>query len=129
MEADHTDYTIEVRPKDWLVPVALVTLEEQGSYGYELVDCLAELGFEQINPGTLYRTLRRMERKGLAETEWEMAPHGSASRAYSATDAGEAYLASWDEGCRHYQKVLDAFQLAYHAGRHQNGSVGSEEVS
>jgi PadR family transcriptional regulator len=52
---------IEVRPKNWLTPVALVILREESSYGYELMERLEEFGFEQIRAGTLYRTLRQME--------------------------------------------------------------------
>ena len=39
---------IEVRPRNWLTPVALVLLREESSYGYELMDRLEEFGFEQI---------------------------------------------------------------------------------
>ena len=53
---------IEARPRNWLTPVALVLLREETSYGYEIMERLEEeFGFEQILPGTLYRTLRRME--------------------------------------------------------------------
>jgi PadR family transcriptional regulator, regulatory protein PadR len=124
------DRTIEVRPRDWLVPVALVALGERGSYGYELLDRLAELGFGRINPGPLYRTLRRMKREGIVKTEWEMAHHGSACRRYTITGAGEAYLASWAEACGEYQKVLDAFKLAYYGRRPPNNALDlGEEAS
>jgi PadR family transcriptional regulator PadR len=33
---------------------------------------IAEFGFEQINPGRLYRTLRKMEKDGLCETTWSL---------------------------------------------------------
>ena len=56
---------IDVRPRSWLVPVALVTLKEKSSHGYELMKRLAQFGFGEINPGTLYRTLRQMENEGL----------------------------------------------------------------
>ena len=39
---------IEVRPRRWLTPVALVILQEEPSHGYELMECLEEFGFEQI---------------------------------------------------------------------------------
>jgi len=38
---------IEVRPRSWLTPVALVLLREEPSYGYELMHTLAEFGFEE----------------------------------------------------------------------------------
>lgn len=107
------NHAIDIRPKNWLTPVALLTLREKSSYGYELMDRIAEFGFETINPGTLYRALRQMEKEGLCESEWETSNGGPACRVYSVTEAGEAYLGSWAEGCKKYQKVLDAFYLAY----------------
>ena len=96
-----------------MTPVALVMLREKSSHGYELMERIAQFGFESINPGTLYRTLRKMEKEGLCETRWEPSNGGPACRVYSVTNAGEAYLGSWAEGCEKYQRVLDSFYLAY----------------
>ena len=111
--------TMNVRPRNWLIPVTLVTLREESSYGYELMERIAEFGFEAINPGTLYRTLRLMENEGLCQSEWKTAngSSGPACRVYSVTNAGEEYLGLWAEGCEHYQRVLDAFYLAYASSR------------
>ncbi len=108
---------IQVRPKNWTVPVALVLLREKGSYGYELMERLEEFGFEEVDAGTLYRTLRRMEKEGLCESEWEASESGRARRAYSVTDAGEEYLAAWAEGCKRYQNLVDCFYHAYESSR------------
>ena len=59
------NYAIDVRPKNWLTPVALLTLREKSSYGYELMNRIAQFGFAAINAGTLYRALRHMEKEGL----------------------------------------------------------------
>jgi PadR family transcriptional regulator, regulatory protein PadR len=108
------NHAIDVRPKNWLIPVALLTLREKSSHGYELMDRIARFGFEAINPGTLYRALRQMENEGLCESEWETSNgSGAACRTYSVTDAGEAYLDSWAEGCKKYQRVLDSFFLVH----------------
>jgi poly-beta-hydroxybutyrate-responsive repressor len=104
---------IDVRPRNWLTPVALAMLREESSHGYELMERMAEFGFEQMNPGTLYRTLRKMEKAGLCETTWETSNGGPACRVYSVTDAGEGYLEDWAEGCKKYQRVLDSFFLAH----------------
>ena len=40
MTADNPIKVQEVRPRTWLVPVTLVTLREQSSYGYELMERL-----------------------------------------------------------------------------------------
>ena len=93
---------IEVRPKNWLTPVALVILREKRSYGYELMERLEEFGFEQIRAGTLYKILRRMEQQGLCSSEWEIPQGGSARRMYLITESGEAYLAAWAEACKQY---------------------------
>ena len=105
---------IEVRPKNWLTPVALVILREESSYGYELMERLEEqFGFEQISAGTLYQTLRRMEQQGLCRSEWETSEGGPARRMYYITEPGESYLAAWAEGCERYQNVMDCFFQAY----------------
>ena len=111
MAADHQK--IEVRPRDWLTPVALVLLREESSYGYELMDRLEEFGFEQIRAQTLYRILRQMEKEGLCNSEWETPEGGPARRTYSITEAGESYLAVWAEACKQYQNVMDCFYRAY----------------
>lgn len=107
------NHKIDVRPRTWLTPVALLILREQPSHGYELIERLDEFGFEQINTGTLYTTLRKMEREGLCKSEWETSTSGPACRVYSVTNDGEAYLASWAEECKKYQLVLDSFSLVY----------------
>jgi PadR family transcriptional regulator PadR len=99
--------------QNWLTPVALVVLREQPSHGYELMERLEEFGFEQINPGTLYGTLRKMEKEGLCKSELETSSSGPARRVYSVTNDGEAYLTFWAEECKKYQLVLDSFYLAY----------------
>ena len=112
MAADHQN--IQVRPRDWVTPVALVILREESSYGYELMERLEQqFGFEQILPGTLYRTLRRMEQQGLCKSEWETSEGGPARRMYYITESGESYLAAWAEGCERYQNVMDSFFQAY----------------
>ena len=111
MPANHQK--IEVRPRNFLTPVALVILREEPSHGYELMERLEEFGFEQINPGTLYRTLRQMEKEGLCESEWENPEGGPACRTYSVTEAGEEYSSAWAEGRKRYQNVMDCFYRAY----------------
>ena len=108
---------IDTRPKNWLVPVTLVMLRQWNSYGYELVERTVELGFETINPGTVYRTLRKMEKDGLCESEWEITSSGGpARRMYSITDAGGAYLELWARSMEQYQQTMDDFFRAYKSG-------------
>jgi len=104
---------IEARPRNWLVPVILLALREWNSYGYELMERSAKFGFEAMNPGTLYRTLRQMEKDGVVKSEWETSKGGPARRMYSITDAGEAYLDFWVEALEQYRRNMDAFFRLY----------------
>src|SRR5215212_783666 len=88
LAADHQN--IQVRPRDWLTPVALVILREESSYGYGL-----------------------MEQKCLCKSEWETSEGGPARRMYYITEPGEWYLAAWAEGCDRYQTIMDCFFQAY----------------
>jgi len=108
---------IEARPKNWLEPVILVSLRQWNSYGYEMLECLTQSGYEAMNPGTLYRTLRRMEENGHVKSEWETSKGGPARRQYYVTEAGERYLDLWAEGIKQYQQVLNAFFQLYTDGR------------
>jgi poly-beta-hydroxybutyrate-responsive repressor len=112
-----TEQKVEARPKRWLTPVALVLLEEESSHGYELMGRMQEeFGFEEINPGSVYRTLRQMEHEGLCRSQWETpAPEAGPPRRrmYAITDAGEAYLKAWAEACEKYHRLMDQFALVY----------------
>ena len=121
---------IVARPRNWLTPVALVVLHDESSYGYELMERLAtEFDFEQINAGTLYRTLRQMEKEGLCESEWETSKGGGpARRMYYITEAGQAYLDSWLGACKEYRRVMDALSRAYASRTTRRSSEPSDEV-
>ncbi len=119
---------VEVRPRNWLVPVILLTLREWNSYGYELMERAAVFGFEAMNPGTLYRALRQMEKDGLCESKWETSRGGPARRMYSITDAGEAYLDFWAEALEQYQRNMEAFFSMYTGGSSRKRTEKEEEA-
>ncbi|HET7480680.1 MAG TPA: poly-beta-hydroxybutyrate-responsive repressor [Rubrobacteraceae bacterium] len=103
----------EARPRNWLVPVILLSLKDWSSYGYELMERASTFGFEAMNPGTLYRTLRQMEKEGIVESTWETSKGGPARRMYSITDAGKAYLDFWAKSLEQYQQTMDTFFRLY----------------
>ena len=103
----------EARPRNWLVPVILLSLRDWNSYGYELMERATAFGFEAMNPGTLYRTLRQMEKDGIVESTWETSKGGPARRMYSITDAGKTYLDFWAKSLEQYQQTMDAFFRLY----------------
>ena len=119
---------LEVRPRNWLVPVILLALREWNSYGYELMERAAVFGFQTMNPGTLYRTLRQMEKNGLCESKWETSKGGPARRMYSITDAGDAYLDFWAEALEQYRRNMEAFFNMYTGGSSRKRTEKEEEA-
>jgi DNA-binding PadR family transcriptional regulator len=61
--------------------LVLATLSQlkEAKYGYALIDELSKRGLE-IDQGTLYPLLRRLEEQGLLESEWNV--EGSRPRRY-----------------------------------------------
>lgn len=54
-----------------IVVLAVLSQMDTARYGYSLMQRLAERGLE-IEEGTLYPLLRRLEKQGLLESEWEV---------------------------------------------------------
>ncbi len=75
----HTKLTQELR-RGALILATLSQLKE-AMYGYALISSLAEQGLE-IEQGTLYPLLRRLESQGLLHSEWNV--DGSRPRRYYA---------------------------------------------
>jgi PadR family transcriptional regulator len=109
---------VQARPKRWLTPVVLVLLKEETSYGYELMNRIEqEFGFEPINPGSVYRVLRKMEKDGLCTCVWDDVRVGEGGgprrRMYAITDEGEAYLEAWAKACEEYHRLMNQFSEVY----------------
>lgn len=100
-------------PKNWLIPAVLMLLRDLNSYGYDLMKGLATFGFAMMNPGSLYRILRQMEKDGLLLSTWDTSGQGPARRVYSITEAGEAYLNLWSSSLDQYRKMTDLFFRFY----------------
>lgn len=86
----HSKLTQELR-RGALVLATLSQLKE-AMYGYALISSLAKRGLD-IEQGTLYPLLRRLEAQGLLESEWNV--DGSRPRRYYAiSPAGQEILDS-----------------------------------
>jgi DNA-binding PadR family transcriptional regulator len=72
-----------------LVLTVLSQLDER-QYGYSLKQRLAEQGLE-IDQGTLYPLLRRLEKQGLLDSEWSLET-SRPRRYYVLNDTGRAAL-------------------------------------
>jgi PadR family transcriptional regulator, regulatory protein PadR len=117
---------IGCRPRNWLEAVILLSLREWSSYGYELMERARMFGFEAMNTGTLYRTLRRMENDGVLESSWETSGDGPARRMYTITGPGSAHLGIWVKSLERYQKSVDDFFTLY-GGKPPQGEENEDD--
>lgn len=102
--------------KDIRTAWLLLLLRAEPSYGYVLRRELTERGLE-IEPSTLYRTLRDLERDGFITSQWMEPTAGPRARVYTITDAGRHrldLLAATIELARAAQNI---FLTAYEASR------------
>lgn len=79
-------------------PVVLYLLKTKGqAHGYELVKALQEQALTDsvIEPGALYRTLRRLEENGHVTSTWDVTGAGPARRLYKLTGNGIDHLREW----------------------------------
>lgn len=69
-----------------IVVLAVLSQLETARYGYSLIQQLTEQGLD-IEEGTLYPLLRRLEKQGLLESEWEVG-EARPRKYYKISDAG-----------------------------------------
>ena len=112
-------------PRNWLVPYLLLILRDWSSYGFDMLERLQAFGFAAMNPGSLYRVLRQMEKDGMVSSAWDTSNAGPARRMYTLTQAGEEYLKVWARSLQHYQDMTNAWLRMYGLGRDQNPSRDS----
>lgn len=88
----------------------LKVIEEQETYGYEIVNVLQEHGFTEVKEGTLYPLLLRLEKKGLITAQFKVSPFGPKRKYYHLTEEGKAYAEEfcqvWDEVSQSVASIL-----------------------
>jgi PadR family transcriptional regulator PadR len=100
-------------PKNLLIPCLLLLLRDLRIHGYQLIQELVSFGFESVDQGYVYRTLRNMEKENLVNSQWDTTSGGPAKRIYSITKQGEDYLSTWVSTLEQYQRTLDRFFQMY----------------
>ena len=96
-------------PKNFLTPWVLLVIKQWKLHGYLILQQLNNMGFADVDHATLYRELRRLERDGFVDSEWETTGSGPARRVYTITDAGEEMLQGWTEVVSGYQRMINGF--------------------
>ncbi len=91
-----------------VVVLAVLSQMDTARYGYSLIQRLAERGLD-VEEGTLYPLLRRLEKQGLLESEWDTS-ESRPRKYYTISAAGRKVLAAlmveWDETVLMMHKVI-----------------------
>lgn len=90
-ERIYENLSLELR-RGALVLAVLSRLQSK-QYGYSLKQALAAEGLE-INEGTLYPLLRRLEKQGLLTSDWQVIDDKRPRRYYSLSPLGETMLSA-----------------------------------
>ncbi len=96
-----------------LLPTLLLSIQDNPSHGYELIEKLEGFGGAQRDPSIIYRSLRQMEEWGLVASSWDTEGPGPPRRVYHITEEGKAALNSWVEGIKELKRELERFLAAH----------------
>jgi PadR family transcriptional regulator, regulatory protein PadR len=100
-------------PKDFLRPCLLLLLREGEAHGYQLLERVAVFGFDDSDPGALYKALRRLESDGLVRSSWERSDSGPRKRVYSLTEGGVKELDHRATDLAEGERRIDTFLGRY----------------
>ncbi|MFW6134994.1 MAG: PadR family transcriptional regulator [Elusimicrobiota bacterium] len=93
----------------------LLLLYKEVTHGYALAEELTHFGFskEEFNIGTLYRTLRKMEKASLVTSFWEKGAQGPRKRVYTISDKGKEELTVWIQTLKNRKKRIEKLINSY----------------
>lgn len=73
----------------------LSIIDEQESYGYEMVSKLRERGLDLASEGSIYPLLSRLQKQGMIEGYLVQSSEGPARKYYRMSDSGRQTLHQW----------------------------------
>ena len=103
-EALYDTLSLELR-RGVLVLAVLSQLQTE-QYGYSLKQSVNDQGLD-INQGTLYSLLRRLESKGLLESSWQVVDDTRPRRYYHLSTVGETVLANLQSDWHNLVSVIN----------------------
>jgi transcriptional regulator len=90
--------------------IVLQLLRSEPTNGYDLTLRIQAVSRDvlQVNAGSLYPALYRLEERGLIQAEWQDTPRGRRAKVYSVTAAGRKQLAEQRENWARFAGALGA---------------------
>ncbi len=107
-ERDEQLQKLRLELRRGIVVIAVLSQMVTARYGYSLIQRLGEQGLD-IEEGTLYPLLRRLEKQGLLESEWDVG-ESRPRKYYKISEMGNDVLqtltSEWFETVVMMQKLL-----------------------
>jgi DNA-binding PadR family transcriptional regulator len=95
-----------------LIVLSTLALLQKPHYGYSLIQTLEEKGMP-IEGNTLYPLLRRLEKKGMLKSEWEL-DASKPRKYYQITDLGknvlEALIDTWKDSIISIKHIIGGYE-------------------
>lgn len=103
-------------PQGTLDMLILQTLSLEPAHGYAIAQRLQQVSREavQVNQGSLYPALHRLEQKGWLRSAWRQSETGRDAKFYSITRAGQKQLAVEKQT---WTRLAAAVQLIFNEGK------------
>lgn len=86
----------------------LSLIEEEATYGYEMVSKLKDRGLDMASEGSIYPLLSRLQKQGLIEGYLVQSQAGPARKYYRMTESGHTTAAQWRDDWFKFRTSVDA---------------------
>jgi PadR family transcriptional regulator PadR len=93
----------------------LAVISKGETYGYEILAVLEANGLQEVNEGTLYPILKRLEKKGLISCRIGNSPYGPKRKYFSISEEGSGYVVQWKQTYK--QLITSANQIIWGDGK------------
>lgn len=89
--------------------LVLKTLAHEPQHGYGIAQKILLMSRQvlEVQQGSLYPALHRLERKGMVSSEWRESDAGRMAKIYSLTKAGRKHLADEREQWARYASAIN----------------------
>jgi PadR family transcriptional regulator, regulatory protein PadR len=83
-------------------------IDEEASYGYEMVSKLRSRGLDLASEGSIYPLLSRLQKQGMIEGYLVQSSEGPARKYYRMSSQGQRALAQWREDWKGFSESVDS---------------------
>ena len=106
-------------PQGTLDMLILQILSPEPAHGYGIAQRLEQISHSvvQVNQGSLYPALHRLEQREWLRSEWKQSETGREAKFYSLTRAGRKQLAAEKDS---WARLTEAVQLIFTEGSRQS---------